>query len=512
MSVLVGLGRFLGIDGINSALEVLFQVCDSVPVTWFLGIYRSVEAHVHDAFALKGWEYQPSLGKRTASRLFFRPPILTLPCPLPTLPASCATVDSEGKRLEEDAADNHDPGLTSDGARTTELTGSETPDDEFRSEANSCDGDSFATDTDILRPGEQAGPEEADGSLKGEDLLYTEVESQADTEDGGVLLPVRLLAFAEDKDDNSEHYDCNDYSGRIHETGELDSSPTPCSLGENKCPVQNNIRDETPIGNKEGPVSANCSSELDLPGRENPPTFRIPSPRTTRFASVTTETNTMDSEATKNALKLERLAGGWWDEILAMVTAASDEVEAFEKAAMAATQGMQAILEEATRVTQDLEQVKAAWIHASQNAPDVDSVTAALWNETLAAFEAGSGEAKAALKETASAGNNAVDVHHQSNDTVKPRPKKRRPKTSPKPRTEPEERNPDCIDPEKDFYDVCWDMIKEMGLTGVYVKEKMLREHLHIKHPRNRQEKKKSDEGEKESQYNVCCECHKPIK
>lgn len=67
--LLVGLGRFLGLDGFGSALELLLLVCDSVSPIWFLTIYRSIEAHVHDA--LKGWEDPPFLEKRTGESVVY---------------------------------------------------------------------------------------------------------------------------------------------------------------------------------------------------------------------------------------------------------------------------------------------------------------------------------------------------------------------------------------------------------------------------------------------------------
>ncbi|OOF92434.1 hypothetical protein ASPCADRAFT_408489 [Aspergillus carbonarius ITEM 5010] len=180
----------------------------------------------------------------------------------------------------------------------------------------------------------------------------------------------------------------------------------------------------------------------------------------------------MDPEATKNALELERLTGGWWDETLAVMAAGSEEAEAFTKAARAASQEMEALLKDTTKVTLDLEHAKQAWISATSKVPNLEQITACLWDETLAAIRAGSEEAKAALRKAAGTGNQ-VEVH-VSKDTAKPKPKKRRPKTTTEPHKEPDEHHPNCIDPEKDFYDVCWDIIKEMGLTGVYMKDKMV--------------------------------------
>ncbi|PYI08882.1 hypothetical protein BO78DRAFT_416181 [Aspergillus sclerotiicarbonarius CBS 121057] len=510
LRLVIGLGRFLGLDGFDSVFEALIVICDSVPPSWFLGIYSSIEAQVHDA--LKGWEYPPSLGRRIATRLFFRPPIITLSCPLPASSAPCVATDGECKRLEEHAADNPYFSLTSDGVRTIEVTGSETPDDELRSEANSSNGNSSAADTDFFGLEEQAGQEEVESDRKGEDLIDTDIESQADTEDGGVPLPVRLLAFADDKDDNSEHHGCNDYPTEPNETGELDSLPTPCSLGDSSCPVRNNMPEEAPIGNKEGPVSDNPSSEFDLPGTEKPPTPSTPSPRKTSFKHLATETNSMDFEETKawiesaaaTSLKLERLAESAWDETLAALAAGSEKAEAFTKAARAASQEMEALLKESAKAIDDLEQAKEAWI-ATSKVPTLEQLTDSLWEETLASIRASSEEAKAALRKAASTGDKPVEAHRS-----KDKPNKRRPKSN-KPCHEPQKRNPDCTDPEKDFHDVCWEILKETNLVGVYMKDKMLREQLRKKHPKRRHRKEKSEKREKEPGYPVCCDTHRPI-
>ncbi|RAL02321.1 uncharacterized protein BO80DRAFT_463548 [Aspergillus ibericus CBS 121593] len=502
------LGRILALDAFESVFEAFLVICDSVSPIWFLKIYVSIEVRVHDAF--KGREHPPYLERRIASKLFFRPPIIIFSCTLQAL----SETDGEDKRLEEHTAADHDSSLSSNGDRTFEVTGSETPDDELRSEANYSDGHSCAADTDFSGPGEQAEGEDSESDHRGEELIDTDIESQADTEDGGVPLPVRLLAFAESKD-YLEHHDCNEYPTETDEIGELDMPPTPCSLGESSGPVRTNMPEQAPIGNKEGPVPGNPSSEFDLPGTGKPPTPSTPGSQETTSKDLDTDKNSMDFEANKKAwmesvaatsLKLERLAGSWWDETLAVMAAGSEETEAFTKAARAASQEMEALLRDTAKATNDLEQAKQAWIASTSKASTLEHLNDSLWDETLAVIRAASEEAKAALEKVASTGDKAVEPHRSKDQPNKSRP------MSKKPRQEPEERNPDCIDPEKDFYDVCWDILQETNLVGVYMKDKMLREQSRKKHPKRCQRKEKDEKRERGPEYNVCCDCQRAIK
>ncbi|PYH95805.1 hypothetical protein BO71DRAFT_198303 [Aspergillus ellipticus CBS 707.79] len=113
----------------------------------------------------------------------------------------------------------------------------------------------------------------------------------------------------------------------------------------------------------------------------------------------------------------------------------------------------------------------AAWNHPAAAGPQnpeynraVDLIVASWWDQALTAMEQGPEAAKEFLKR--SPGPFQGEPMPAAEETLPKKAKGAKAK-----RAEPA-RNPDCVDPEKDFYDVCWEIIKEMNLVDEYLKDK----------------------------------------
>ncbi|GKZ37702.1 hypothetical protein AbraIFM66950_009384 [Aspergillus brasiliensis] len=246
-----------------------------------------------------------------------------------------------------------------------------------------------------------------------EKLFSNDPGSQVDTDDGGVFLPMSIFDYAEEMVDFSDHSYIKEQKNQTKETDELDIITTQYwPMGGNSSAVRDNTPIQATIENKEGLRVSETCSEYDQLVCEDASTSKM-----------------IDAETTSPQHPAALVAGP-----------DAEQIGAAEPACIAKTVKL-------------LEDMAGSW-----------------WDEILEAMEAGFEEAEAVFRKAASAGFQDIEVGPKAN-TV---PRKRRPKKSGKPRKGPTRRNPDCIDPEKDFYDVCWSLLNESGLVGEYMRDRML--------------------------------------
>ncbi|RAH51915.1 hypothetical protein BO85DRAFT_409087 [Aspergillus piperis CBS 112811] len=363
----------------------------------------------------RGWECPPSeVRKRLALESILEPLVVILSDP----PMFDAAVDNEAEEFEGHTADDREAGMTGYGKAMDDSTeyavGPEVSDDGTNSWETVDYSDSPVRDSESW-----IETVERDDEYEAEYGDYCEEESEKlFSNDPGSQMDIDdggvfLPMSMFDYPEEEVHFSDHGYTEHQQE----EDTDETYELDMITTQYGQMGVNKTTIENKEGPWGSDTCSECDQPVWENGST-----------------SNMTNADSTSSKLPAASVAGP-----------DAQDTGATEPAC---------IVETTKPLT--LEDMAGSW-----------------WDEVLEAMEIGFEEAEAVFQKAASAGFKDIEVG-PALAKAKSAPRKRRPKKPEKPRKGPANRNPDCTDPEKDFFDVCWSILNETGLVGEYMRDRML--------------------------------------